>query len=136
MFKRFKQRKAQANMSEYMFVFFLIITMISAMTVYFRRAVQARIFSAREYVLKDITNRVKNGSPDLGSDSISPVKILIYREYEPYYMNTASRVFRDQFSEDNLIGDQPGKTGIYKKTTDDFISVQTNSVTAPPKSAD
>ena len=44
-------RKGQAIMGEYMLVIFVAVGTIVAMTVYFKRAWQARVFDARNYML-------------------------------------------------------------------------------------
>jgi hypothetical protein len=122
MFKALRQKNAQSVMSEYLLVFFLAVGMISAMTVYFRRAIQGRVHDARDYVWKDIYNRM--GGNYYGN---------LYKEYEPYYLNSQSIISRISYSNETLL---EGKaTGIYRKSIDDYTSVSTNSTTAAPGAA-
>src|SRR3989338_9576767 len=79
----FLLNKAQAVMGEYVLVFFLAIGMATAMTIYFKRGVQARIFDARNAMLNIVVNRTAGyytGNIQIG--------------YEPYYGNTVSTVSR------------------------------------------
>ena len=122
MLRYFKTNKAQAVIGEYVLVFFLAIGMVTAMTIYFKRAVQARIHDARDAMLNIVINR----SAGYFSDDIQI-------EYEPYYGNTVSTVVRRENTTTNLL---PGATtGIFRKTSDEVTAVQTRSETAPPKDA-
>ena len=118
----FKTNKAQAVMGEYVLVFFLAIGMVTAMTIYFRRAVQARIHDARDAMLNIVVNRTAGyytGNIQIG--------------YEPYYGSTVSMVVRQENATTNLL---PGATtGIFRKTSDAVTAVQTHSETAPPRDA-
>ena len=109
-------------MGEYVLVFFVVIGMATAMTVYFKRAVQARIHDARDAMLNIVVNRTAGyytGNIQIG--------------YEPYYGNTVSTVVRRENTTTNLL---PGATtGIFRKTFDGITAVGTSSETAPPKDA-
>lgn len=122
MLRYLKTNKAQAVMGEYVLVFFLVIGMVTAMTIYFKRAVQARIFDARNTMLNMVLNRTQGyftGNIQIG--------------YEPYYANTLSTVVRQEDTTTNLL---PGATtGIFRKKLDEVTAVQTTSTTAPPKDA-
>lgn len=130
MLKLLRQNKAQAIMSEYLLIFFVTIGMISAMTIYFKRAVQARVYSARHYIINDIAARV------VRSGYYSADMLNLYTQYEPYYANTQSLVDRRISSTETIVGDAPGKTGIYGKAMDDYTKVITNSRTSSPKFTD
>lgn len=122
MLRYLKTNKAQAVMGEYVLVFFVVIGMATAMTIYFKRAVQARIFDARNTMMNIVVNRTR------GYYSGS-----VYYEYEPYYGNTVSTVARRENATTELL---PGATtGIFRKTFDDVTAVQTHSETAPPRDA-
>ena len=109
-------------MGEYVLVFFVVIGMATAMTIYFKRAVQARVFEARNAMLNMVLNRTQGyytGNVQIG--------------YEPYYGNTVSTVARRENAATELL---PGATtGIFRKTFDDVTAVQTQSQTAPPGDA-
>lgn len=106
-------------MAEYLLVFFLAIGMITAMTIYFRRAVQGRIHDVRDYVWSDIYNRL--GGNYYGN---------LYKEYEPYYTNTQSIISRYSYSNQILL--EGNTTGIYRKGIDDYMEIRTNSSTLDP----
>lgn len=122
MFKYLKTNKAQAVMGEYVLVFFVVVGLVTAMTVYFKRAVQARVFDARNAMFNIVLNRTAGYYTG-----------NLYGEYEPYYASTESTVVR---SADTTTGLLPGgTTGIFQKTFDEVTAVQTHSETAPPKDA-
>jgi hypothetical protein len=120
---RRRDKKGQAVASEYMMVIFIVIGMVSAMTVYFRRAVQGKIYAARNMTVNYVlaaTNREFAGN--------------LYVEYEPYYANAESETERASEIVQKLKTDG----GAGKSRTKMTISSEswTNSETAPPKEAD
>ena len=120
MLKNLSNRQAQAVMGEYVLVIFMVLAVIVAMTVYFKRAVQARLHDARDYMVNDVRQRTA-GSYD-GE---------LYLHYEPYYTNTIATVVRDASSTTRIL---PGaSSGIFRKVIDETTSVQVNSETAPPR---
>lgn len=109
-------------MGEYVLVFLLAIGMVTAMTVYFKRAIQARMFDARNTMLNMVLNRTQgyySGNIQIG--------------YEPYYGNTVSIVARRQNATTNLL--PGGTTGNFIKTIDETTAIQTQSETAAPRDA-
>ncbi len=123
MLKDLRNERAQAFASEYVLTFFLITGVMTSMTVYFKRAMQARIYDARNEMLNMVTSRVTS------ADAIGN----LYIEYEPYYANTSSTIFREIDNQTQLFSG--GVTGVFSKTLDERTVVATNSVTAPPKDA-
>ena len=118
-----KDQMAQAVMGEYMVVIFLVLTMIVAMTIYFKRAVQARIHDARDYMVGEV--RVRTQGEFDGN---------LYKEYEPYYSNVAALVARDADYTTQIL---PGaSSGIFQKIVNETTGVQAISQTAPPKDFD
>lgn len=116
--QRIKEKQAQAIMSEYVLMFFLVFASISAMTVYFQRAIQARIKSARN----TMGNIIKDRAPGTFN--------VILREYEPYYMNTSVDVaFDDTKRTGHFLG------GGTRVEVDSTVTAQSTSETAPPKFA-
>ena len=103
-------------------VFFLVVAMVTAMTIYFRRAVQARMHGARNAMLNTVLNRA--GTYFTGN---------ILAGYEPYYAQTVSEVRRGEDSETRLL--EGGSSGIFQKESNDSTTVTTQSQTAPPKDA-
>ena len=111
-------------MLEYGLLFFLVVGMITTMTIYFKRSMQARIRDARVYMFKSVQNRTA------GYYSGN-----LYVEYEPYYANTTSTVDRGG-SENVYLVPTPGlSSGIFRKVFSDTIIVNTRSETAPPVNA-
>jgi hypothetical protein len=126
MLKILKQQNAQAVMGEYALIFFMIVAAMTAITIYFRRAVQARIFSARNTMLNVVINRTRGYYGDAVYNTLQIA-------YEPYYMNTVTTVVHTLDTETNLL---PGATtGISRKTSDEFTQTRTRSETAPPRDA-
>lgn len=122
MLRYLKTNKAQAVMGEYVMVFFLVVAMVTAMTIYFRRAVQARMHDARNVMINTVLDR--SGTYFTGN---------ILAGYEPYYANTVSEVWRSEGSETRLL--EGGSSGIFQKDSDESTRVTTQSQTAPPKDA-
>lgn len=120
MLKYLNNRRAQAVVGEYALVIFLMLGAVVAMTVYFKRGVQARMHDARDYMVDEVRQR-SAGSYD--GD--------LYLGYEPYYTNTDATITRDSSSTTNIL---PGATsGIFKKETNESTTVNVFSETAPPK---
>ncbi len=81
MLKQFSNQRALAVFSEYLLIFFLVLGAITAMAVFFRRAIQARIYESRNAGI-ELIRRETAGYYD--GD--------IYSQYEPYYTNTDSQI--------------------------------------------
>ena len=122
MIKILKNKNAQVIFGEYGLAMILVISAMAVMGVYFKRTLQARIHDTRNYMVKSELNETA-GYYD-GN---------FYVEYEPYYMNTVSTVFKTATDQSQLVAG--GVTGIYRKNIDDKTSVKTFSITAPPKDA-
>ena len=116
MFKILKSNKAQITAAEYLLVLGVVVSAAVAMTVYFRRAVQARIWSAEHTMIATAINRTGN--------TYSGNWVV---QYEPYYSNTVSTVTRD-----DIIREQLNAT-TFSKTFNTFVSVETQSDTASPR---
>jgi hypothetical protein len=120
MLRCLKEKKAQAIMGEYAMLFFLVMATVIAMMVYFKRAIQVRIYEAHNYMVEQAQSRTAgdfNGT--------------FYKEYEPYYANTSAIVTRDINEETYL--DEGASSGIFRKDYNTTISVAVNSETAPPR---
>jgi hypothetical protein len=120
MLKSLKNTKAQAMMGEYAVVIALAMAVLMTMGVFVRRAIQARIHDARDYMVSEVRNRTLglfNGN--------------LYKEYEPYYINTAAEVTRSHTDTSGLL--PGGSSGIFLKTFDETTSATISSETAPPK---
>jgi len=54
MFKKLKQSKGQGIAVQYALLFFMVVAVIVNMTTYIKRAMQARIYGARQYMLDQV----------------------------------------------------------------------------------
>ena len=116
-----KQKTTQAQIiGEYVLTLFLAVAVMTAMTVYVRRVLQARLFDARLYMINTVI-------------SVPHINKL-RREYEPYYVASNSIVDDSQREQTNLLGG--GHTGIFQKMYDNVKRAQTNSEQLPPANAD
>lgn len=123
MLKLNKNRKAQAVMGEYVVVIAMVVAVIVAMTIYFKRSIQSRIHDARDYMVREVRTRTAG---DFAGD--------LYTGYEPYYGNTISQVSRDV--DDRTILLPGGSSGIFIKNYDQTVTMSVNSETAPPRAFD
>ena len=113
-------KKAQVMLSEYVTIVVVVIASITAMTVYFRRSLQARIHDAHVGMVKEVaarTNGIYNGN--------------IYYEYEPYYVET--NVDR---SVDSTVIERHHEFGNYERVLDEKVTVQSESEQKAPWEAD
>lgn len=120
MLRHLKNNNAQAVMGEYVLVFFLVMTVMVSMTIYFKRAVQARIYDARNYMVGEVRTRTQ-GQFD-GN---------LYKWYEPYYANTQAVVTRSMDDTSTLTGG--GSSGLFNRVYDQSTAVRVNSETSPPR---
>lgn len=125
MLRNLNTNKAQALLGEYVLVFFLVVGMITAMTIYIRRTLQGRIRDARFRMVDMVKKRT--GNLYTGT--------TILRSYEPYYANTESDVVRDFRDVQMLFASFNSSSGIYRKDLNQVTSARTNSTTASPKDA-
>ena len=143
MLKRFKNNKAQANVGEYVIVLFLVVGMATAMSVYFRRGIQGRMRDASRYVGRTLQQEAvledANGQPQALYQSRGP----FYSQYEPYYQNTVSNVFRGSETQEYLFPTHdhvPERgffeslpVGIYQKGEESTSNADTFQDTAAPR---
>jgi len=125
MLKRICNQRAQVVAGEYVLVFFIVASAIGAITVYFRRAMQAKIYDARAALVNMVEERTAeyyNGD--------------IFQEYEPYYVDKKTYIDRESTETDKLIPTVPGQTDLFQKEIDSKTKLRVISVTKPPKDAD
>ena len=117
-------KKAQVISSEYVLVIFIVVGMMTAMTMYMTRALQARVFDAHQAMGHIIVDRAQGKTQALN----------VYTRYEPYYYDTNSTTYTSQDTEATL---EPGfTTGNYRKEINDEKATALYSVTSPPKYAE
>ena len=118
-----RSNKAQI-FTEHTILYFMVIGIIVAMTIYMARSLQTRIFEARKYMM----NTVK--ATKLATNAVGKLRI----EYEPYYANSESFSDRDDFEQKQLL--QGGQTGIFRQVYDNIANVKTDSTQLPPVNGD
>lgn len=123
MLRYINNRQAQAVVGEYALVIFMVLGMVVAMTVYFKRGIQARTRDTLHYMV----NEVKYGAAGNYYGNL-------YLHYEPYYIETDAAVDRSARHVTSLSGGQ--SSGIFQKTIDESTTMTVSSETAPPKDFD
>lgn len=122
MFKILKTDRAQAITGDYLLTFFLVVGIISAMTVFVQRALQAKFRDARNFAVNAIIRNAYDGP--------------IWFAYEPYYANVASTSGRDLSHIIRIRGAGGGVTGTFIKDIDEITAVQSQTQQLPPAEAD
>jgi len=118
-----KNKNGQTTVAEYVLVSFVIIASITTMMIYFKRAVQARIYDTRQAMLNIVATEAKGHYTG-----------NIYIEYEPYYTHTETTMSQESTANTEYHGVKFGDwTG---KKFRDITNVETTSETLPPKDAD
>jgi len=125
--KHIQSSDGQMIASEYVIVLFVVVAVISGMSVYFRRSVQGRIRDAHNAMFNIVKTRL------LGSN-YSGTNVFV--QYEPYYQNTTSDVTRVVQNTDSILPSLPLTSGIFRKTLNETTRAGTISVTTPPVNAD
>lgn len=123
---RVRNQKAQMIASEYVVVFFVAIAVISGMSTYFRRTIQARIRDAHSSMLNTVRTRI--GNAYTGTN--------VYIQYEPYYTNTTSDITRVIQNTNMDLPSYPLSSGVFRQVLDETTRVGTVSVIVPPINAD
>lgn len=122
MLKYLKQSKAQI-IGEYVVTIAILVGAMVTMTVYIRRALQARVHDAAVFMVETADEASRNnGGPGVRS------------EYEPYYGETDSTTTRDLNEHVELL--PGGATGIFRKDFNQVIQSQAQSLQLPPREAD
>ncbi|MFC1510574.1 hypothetical protein ACFL49_02830 [Candidatus Omnitrophota bacterium] len=112
--KRLKKKKGQAVSSEYVMVFFLVVASMTTMTVYIRRALQARVFDARNKMVEIVA---------------AESEAIVRWEYEPYYSQTDATARRVDSTTKDL------NYGIFTKTVDNWTNVTSEAQVLDPSFA-
>ena len=115
---KLRGNKGQSISSEYVLVFFLVVSMMTAMTIYFRRVIQARIKDARFSMVDTVRDRTL----DLYSGN------TLLRIYEPYYIDTTSNT-RTQIEDVERLT----TAGQYEKNYSELRWMQSVANTASPQ---
>ncbi len=120
MFSKLKKNRAQATLTEYMVMIFIVVGVMTSMSTFIKRALQGRIYDARNFsvnLIKEQTEGKYDGP--------------IYYAYEPYYANSSSLIDSKESTTSKLY-----RGGNSIREFDSDIITTTQSETAPPKMAD
>ncbi len=120
MFMKLRGCRAQSVSGEYLLIFFLVVAVISSMTIYAQRALQARFRDVRLAAVAIIRNSYQG---------------TIYTHYEPYYANTISTNDRELYRKNEIFGAGGGITGVFTQTLDEVTASEATSLQLPPRDA-
>lgn len=116
--KYFRKRRAQV-IGEYVILIALVVMVMAAMTIFLRRALQARIKDAKDTMMTTVRDSHNGTIPD---------------EYEPYYLIQNSEVTRAAADRSYL--KQGGISGVYQKILNETTTAQSESTYLPARDAD
>lgn len=119
-----KNKTGQAISAEYVLIFFVVMGVMSAMFIYFQRALQARIYDARNAMVRSVADETYGGDYGPGAYGRDFV------EYEPYYGNTESIISQKRNEETRMYPVTWGEH--YKKEYEETTDIKSESHTAPP----
>ncbi|MBZ0165294.1 MAG: hypothetical protein K8I00_00705 [Candidatus Omnitrophica bacterium] len=125
---KFKLRNKRGQMiaSEYVITLFVVVAVISGMSVYFRRAVQGRIRDAHNSVLNIVKERI--GTAYAGNQ--------VYIQYEPYYRISDDIAVVANNDTRQVLPSYPLSSGLYRLTPNQQTFRSGNTTTLPPVNAD
>jgi hypothetical protein len=126
MLQNFRNNKGQIFAGEYLIVLAIAAAGILTMSVYFRRAVQARIRDGRASMIGVVRDRT--GGMYTGLE--------ILPEYEPYYLDRAATTTRNTAKTSTLEASFGLSSGIAKTAYNDTVSSDFTSSTASPSFGD
>jgi hypothetical protein len=116
MLKLLKNNRGQNTAVEYVVTFFLVVGILSAMSVYIRRTIQGRMRDAQLYMAKTVAEAAPAGN------------FTVPYEYEPYYAN--AEVIRSH------VGTQERRQGNdYQLLLDQTTLIYSNSQQFSPRDA-
>src|SRR6185503_530218 len=121
MFKKITNIKGQMVFGEYVLTFFIVISMMLGMTLYLKRALQAKLRDAKLGMVSVVQSRA-------AGQYIKQART----EYEPYYVNTSSTVDRDSSSVQRLTISPGFSSGIFDMQIDESTDIKTTSNTVSP----
>lgn len=119
-------KNGQMIASEYVITLFIVVAVITGMSVYFRRAVQGRIRDAHNSMLNIVQERI--GTAYTGND--------VYIQYEPYYRNTDSTSVVSNNNQKQVLPTYPLSSGLYRSTPNEQTLRTATTTTLPPVNAD
>lgn len=125
MLRFLNNKRAQAPLGEYLLVLLLVATVITAMSLYFRRLLQAKIRDAGQAVFVTVN--------DYAGGYYNNLYDNLYYAYDPYYLNATT--IREIDSERTTKIKGGGSTGVFTQSINETTKSQIKSITAPPVEA-
>lgn len=123
---KFLGRRGQMIAAEYVIVLFVVVAVISGMSMYFRRAVQGRIRDAHNSVLNIVKQRV--GAAYTGNQ--------VYIQYEPYFRVQDTDNIVSNNNTYQVLPTYPLTSGLYRSSLNEQTRINSSTVTLPPVNAD
>lgn len=121
--------RGQTTLAEYVLILFVVIAFAVAITIYTQRAMQARVYDARNYA-------INLASQECFEDCKKAIPgERITREYEPYYGQIISNSDRRREDYSGIEGGVAKIEGIYRKHINEESFTRTESRQRPPKDA-
>lgn len=120
MFRKLRDNRGQGIIVEYALTFFLVVAVVTAMSMYFRRTVQGRVRDSIIYMANSVSQEYPGN---------------VWVQYEPYYLNTDTR--RQFYSEETsyLLPSFPTPSGIFEVNYNQTTTAQSYGEQAPPRAA-
>ena len=119
--------KGQAVLSEYVMIFFVVIAVAVAMTVFLQRGFEARIHDARNFMINSVMN---NEVCDI--NCVQAAGGNIHYEYEPYYAQTISETGHNEQERTGATTGNPQALGaVYIKSTNEATTTNSTSYQLP-----
>ena len=124
MFKNLKKQTAQA-IGEHVVTYLIVVLVITGMTIYIKRALQGRMYDAKNYMMKTAAKAFYNTYNN-------SLNFTMNSGYEPYYLYTDATTTRTSDETQQLLGSGTLSSGIFRKTVNQDTSVQSFSNQLPP----
>ena len=125
-------QRGVGSVSEYVVTFFLVVAVVVAMTTYVQRGIQARMYDARQHVIKTVSDNCDSNC--MAATGLAG-KSRVGSQYEPYYMNASSDTISDSRNQKGLLAPGIGSTGIFIEASDAKNKSSSDSNQMPPMAA-
>lgn len=118
-------KDGQMIASEYVIVLFVVVAMMTGMSLYFRRAIQGRIRDAHNAMFNIVKDRI--GTAYAGNE--------VYLQYEPYFRDTDSTSLIAGNDTKQILPTYPLSSGLYRYTPNTQVRSSGRTTTLPPVNA-
>jgi hypothetical protein len=129
--KKWHSQNGQSILSEYTMVFFIVIAVVVAISVYVQRSFEGRIHDARNFAIDAVAN-----SDVCDANCLMATGGVVKHEYEPYYTQMAAS---SQQNQDQTFTATSGNAQVIGAIYghNEKVATQSNAVTnqLPPEAA-